>query len=93
VLARATRVLREETAAELVYVYIFGGGVPHLHVHLAPHRAGDALNDLMIKGELTTETLPSGVTRIASRDYPPLPEAELREVAERVGKRLAGCKA
>jgi hypothetical protein len=34
----APRTLREVTGAEVVYVYIFGDGVPHLHLHLAPHR-------------------------------------------------------
>ncbi len=41
----------------LVYVYVFGGGAPHLHIHLAPHRPGDALNDRMIKGEVVVEKL------------------------------------
>jgi diadenosine tetraphosphate (Ap4A) HIT family hydrolase len=89
VLARSTRALREETGAELVYVYIFGGGIPHLHVHLAPHRAGDALNDQMIRGELTEEKLPSGFTRFTSKEFPALPEDELRAVALRVQRRLA----
>ncbi len=84
VLARCTRILREATGAEVVYVYIFGDGVPHLHVHLAPHRAGDALNDQMIRGELVEEKLPSGMTRFTSAEFPPLPRAELEEIAERV---------
>lgn len=37
VLARVTCALTAATGAELVYVYVFGGGVPHLHVHLGPH--------------------------------------------------------
>jgi diadenosine tetraphosphate (Ap4A) HIT family hydrolase len=89
VLARTSRALREETGADLVYVYIFGGGVPHLHVHLAPHRANDALNSRMIRGELQEERLSSGVTRFVSTEFPPLPEHELRAVGERVGQRLA----
>lgn len=88
-LARMTAALRDVTDAERVYIYVFGGGVAHLHLHLAPHRPGDALNDQMIRGELTTQTLPSGATLIASKEYPPLPEAELRAVAERVRLRLA----
>ena len=82
VLARVTRVLQEETGAELVYVYIFGGGVPHLHVHLAPHRPNDALNAQMIRGEVVTQVLPSGAVRFISKDFPPLPEAEQRDVAQ-----------
>lgn len=88
-LARMTAALRDVTDAERVYIYVFGGGVAHLHLHLAPHRPGDALNDQMIRGELTTQTLPSGATLIASKEFPPLPEAELRAVAERVRLRLA----
>lgn len=88
-LARMTAALRDATQVERVYIYVFGGGVAHLHLHLAPHRPGDALNDQMIRGELTTQTLPSGATLIASKEYPPLPEAELRAVAERVRLRLA----
>jgi diadenosine tetraphosphate (Ap4A) HIT family hydrolase len=88
VLARVTRVLRDETGAELVYVYIFGGGVPHLHVHLAPHRSNDALNTQMIRGEVINEELPSGAGRYISKDFPPLPEQEQRDVARRVQQRL-----
>jgi diadenosine tetraphosphate (Ap4A) HIT family hydrolase len=90
VLARTSRILREETGAELVYVYVFGGGIPHLHVHLAPHRANDALNSQMVRGELQQEKLPSGITRFVSKEFPPLSEHELRAVGLRVGQRLAG---
>jgi len=89
VLARTTRALRSATGAELVYIYVFGGGVPHLHLHLAPHRTGDALNTQLIRGEVEEETLPSGAGRITSREFPPLPEAELRAVADRVRGLLA----
>ena len=43
VLARSTRSLRRATAADKVYVYVFGDRVPHLHFNLAPHVDGDAL--------------------------------------------------
>ncbi len=89
VLAHVTTALREETGAELVYLYVFGGGVPHLHLHLAPHRAGDALNTQVIKGEFTEEKLESGVTRYASKDFPPLPEEEQCAAALRIRERLA----
>ncbi len=89
VIAKVTRVLKEETNAELVYVYVFGGGVPHLHVHLAPHRSGDALNQQLIKGEIIEEHLPNGVTRFISKEFPPLPEETQRAVARRVQTRLA----
>ncbi len=88
VLARVTTVLRDEAQAELVYVYIFGGGVPHLHVHLAPHRPDDALNTQMIRGELIEEKMASGVTQYVSKDFPPLPEAEQRAAADRIQHRL-----
>jgi diadenosine tetraphosphate (Ap4A) HIT family hydrolase len=89
VLARVSSALRQETAAEVVYVYVFGGGVPHLHVHLAPHRDGDALNAHMIRGPLEERPLPSGATALVSREFPHLPESRQRAAAERVAQRLA----
>jgi diadenosine tetraphosphate (Ap4A) HIT family hydrolase len=80
VLARCCAALRAVTGVELVYVYIFGG-TPHLHVHLAPHREGDALTTSAIKGELILETLPSGVTGFVSREYSGLSESELAAAA------------
>ncbi len=44
VLARATRKVQEVTGAELVYLYVFGRRIPHLHFHRAPQEAGDPLN-------------------------------------------------
>ena len=89
VLAKVATALRETTGADLVYVYIFGGGVPHLHVHLGPHREGDALNTAIIRGAVTYETLPNGATRMRSADFPPRPEAELWATAEALRERLA----
>ncbi len=43
VLARSTKALKDATAAERIYVYVFGDHVAHLHFNLAPHRAGDPL--------------------------------------------------
>jgi len=88
VLARCSQVLKEVTGAELVYVYIFGGGIPHLHVHLAPHRQGDALNDQMIRGEVVEEKLPSGATWLVSDSFPPLPREQLQAIADQVRQRL-----
>jgi diadenosine tetraphosphate (Ap4A) HIT family hydrolase len=91
VMARVSSVLREVTSAEQVFVYVFGEGIAHLHVHLAPHREGDALNDIMVKGELVEQKeLESGAGYYVSKDYPPLPEDELAEVAERIRARLLG---
>jgi diadenosine tetraphosphate (Ap4A) HIT family hydrolase len=88
-IAKVSRTLKEATAAEIVYVYIFGDGVAHLHVHLAPHRQGDALTSQMIKGEIVSEKLPNGFERFFSRDFPALPEVEHRRVAEIVRQHLA----
>ena len=89
VLGRVTKALAEEAGTELVYVYVFGGGVPHLHLHLAPHREGDALNDQMIRGEVEEQRLPSGATAYASKEFPALPEQEHRALARRVAERLS----
>jgi diadenosine tetraphosphate (Ap4A) HIT family hydrolase len=84
VLARVTRALKEAADAELVYVYVFGGGIPHLHLHLAPHKPGDALNDRMIRGEVTETHLPSGATAFTSKEYPSLPPGMHAQVRERL---------
>ncbi len=83
-LAKCTSALKEATGADVIYIYIFGDGVPHLHLHLAPHRAGDALNDQMIRGEILEEKLPNGMTRFHSREFPGLPRDELARTAESV---------
>lgn len=89
VLARVASVLKEAAGAELVYVYIFGGGIPHLHVHLGPHREGDALNEDIIRGELTYQRLPSGAQRLLSRDFEELPSAEIAAVIDRARELLS----
>lgn len=89
VLARCSSALKAATGSELVYIYVFGDGVPHLHLHLAPHRADDALNDAMIKGELERRQLPSGATALFSKDYPAISEPDLRRTADRVRELLS----
>jgi diadenosine tetraphosphate (Ap4A) HIT family hydrolase len=84
VLARVTAALRAATGADLVYVYVFGGGIPHLHVHLGPHHPGDALNTQLLRGELEEQHLPSGATRIISKDFPELPASEHEAAIERI---------
>lgn len=70
-IARASTAIKLATGADLVYVYVFGDGVPHLHVHLAPHRSsGSPLIDQMIKGALHKVMLPSGEEVWASDRYP-----------------------
>jgi diadenosine tetraphosphate (Ap4A) HIT family hydrolase len=83
VIARVASALRQAAGAELVYVYVFGGGIPHLHVHLGPHRDGDALNDHIIRGEMTYEPMPSGAQRIVSREFPAVPAEEIDAVIDR----------
>jgi diadenosine tetraphosphate (Ap4A) HIT family hydrolase len=84
VLSRITRALLAAAEAELVYVYVFGGGIPHLHIHLAPHKSGDALNDRLLRGEVTETRLANGATAMVSKDFSPLPERVHLQVRERV---------
>ncbi|MDG6969399.1 MAG: hypothetical protein JRN05_03390 [Nitrososphaerota archaeon] len=49
VISRTARAIKAATGAKLVYVYIFGDHIPHLHVHLAPHADGDVFVDDVIK--------------------------------------------
>jgi len=88
VLARCAAALKEATSAELVYVYVFGGGIPHLHVHLAPHVPGDALNEAMLRGEFEERPLSSGAVGLVSKDFPDVPREELVRVAGRVRQLL-----
>ena len=83
VLARVTSALKEAAEADLVYLYVFGGGISHLHVHLGPHREGDALAADIIRGEVDEEHDASGATRLVSRDFPEVSAGELRRTAAR----------
>jgi diadenosine tetraphosphate (Ap4A) HIT family hydrolase len=87
-LAKVSAALKAATDAERVWIYVFGGGIPHLHVHLAPHREGDALNSAMIRGELQDIPLPSGAHQIVSRDFPEIPVDDLRAVMARTRELL-----
>jgi diadenosine tetraphosphate (Ap4A) HIT family hydrolase len=69
-------------------VYIFGGGVPHLHVHLAPHTPQDTLNTQITRGEFTEEKLKSGAVQYISEEFPQLPQEQQRVVADRIQQRL-----
>jgi diadenosine tetraphosphate (Ap4A) HIT family hydrolase len=88
--ARASAVLREATGARLVYAYVFGGGIPHLHVHLAPNLPEGVLNTALITGAVEERKLPSGASQVTSLDHPPLPEAEVAAVIGRVRELMAG---
>jgi diadenosine tetraphosphate (Ap4A) HIT family hydrolase len=88
VLAAASRALRVATDGELVYVYVFGGGIAHLHLHLAPHRPGDALNDQMIRGDFVETRLPGGATEYVSTEFPLVPEDRIVRLARTVRTHL-----
>jgi len=83
VLARASAALKEAAGAERVYVYVFGGGIPHLHLHLAPHVAGDALSATILSGEVETKPGPDGTTLLLATEFPVPPRSTMREVAEK----------
>jgi diadenosine tetraphosphate (Ap4A) HIT family hydrolase len=89
VIARACRVLRAATGAELVYAYVFGGGIPHLHVHLAPNQPPGVLSEVLIEGSIEERPLPGGATELISLDHPDLPEVEQTAAIERVRKAMA----
>ncbi len=91
-LARVASALKDAAAAERVYVYIFGGGIPHLHVHLGPHRDGDALSSAIVRGDFSYEPMPSGAQRIMSRDFPELPLAEIDAVIQQTRSLLSGAE-
>lgn len=48
-LSKITSTMRAATGSKLVYVYIYGDHIPHLHVHLAPHTDGDLFNEDVVK--------------------------------------------
>jgi diadenosine tetraphosphate (Ap4A) HIT family hydrolase len=89
VVARCSSALKQATRCELVYLYVFGGSIPHLHVHLAPHNAGDGLNDDLLKGAFETRQLDNGAVGYVSLDYPALPAEDCVAVADAVRELLA----
>lgn len=91
-IARACDALRQATGARLVYAYVFGGGIPHLHVHLAPNTPEGVLNTAIIEGRVEERKLPSGATEITSLDHPERPSQSLADVIERVRQTLAGSR-
>jgi diadenosine tetraphosphate (Ap4A) HIT family hydrolase len=88
-IARASRVLREATGGALVYAYVFGGGIAHIHVHLAPNAPDGVLNTELISGRVEHRKLPSGATEMTSLDHPELPEEDVAAVIERVRAAMA----
>ena len=88
-IARACRALREATGAPLVYAYVFGGGIPHLHVHLAPNVPEGVLNTQLISGRIEERKLPSGATEVRSLDHPDVPDEEVAAAIERVRQAMS----
>jgi diadenosine tetraphosphate (Ap4A) HIT family hydrolase len=69
ILANVANALKSATNAELIHIYIYGGHIPHLHVHLAPHKEGDLFVDDVIKeGVKIEESLmkPEDVTSLTN---------------------------
>ncbi len=90
VIARASAAIKEATGASLVYVYVFGDGVPHLHVHLAPHRNdGSPLVNDMIKGARHKVQLPTGEEIWASDRYPLQPRDIMDAAIEGIAAALS----
>jgi diadenosine tetraphosphate (Ap4A) HIT family hydrolase len=83
-LARAANALKAAARSEVVYVYVFGEGIAHLHLHLAPHVAGDPLNDQIVRGEVVERRTAGGATEVLSADYPLLPRESLEDLADAV---------
>lgn len=88
-LARVSKALKTAAESELVYLYVFGGSIAHLHLHLAPHRSADALSDQIIRGDFVERRLPGGATEFFSTEFPLISEDEIRDVARAVRQRLA----
>lgn len=84
VIAHACATLREASGARLVYAFVFGGGVPHLHIHLAPNIPEGVLSTTLISGPIEERPMRSGATEIISADHPDLPPEEVAAVIDRV---------
>lgn len=52
ILSSISKAIKKATGAKLVYVYIYGDHIPHLHVHLAPHKDGDVFYNDVIKNDI-----------------------------------------
>ncbi len=88
-IAAASKAIKDATGAELVYVYVFGDGVPHLHVHLAPHRSvGSPLVSDMVKGAKHKVTLASGEEVWASNRYPLVDHDLMQAAVDGIRRRL-----
>lgn len=88
-IAAASKAIKGATGADLVYVYVFGDGVPHLHIHLAPHRtAGSPLVSDMIKGAKHRVNLASGEEVWVSDRYPLVDRDLMQAAIDGIRRRL-----
>lgn len=93
-IAAASRAIKDETGAELVYLYVFGGGLDHFHAHLAPHREpGSPLVDGPIKGAKHRQLLPDGREVWVSDRYPLQSRDVMAAAVAGIKRRLAGSEA
>ena len=89
-IAMTSAAIRAATGADLVYVYIFGDQVPHLHVHLAPRREpGSPLVGEMIKGAKHAVTLATGQEVWTSDRYPLQHRDTMEAAIEGIRERLS----
>ncbi|MGI9529817.1 MAG: HIT family protein [Acidimicrobiia bacterium] len=89
--AKASQAIRDETGAELVYLYVFGGGLDHFHAHLAPHREpGSPLVDDPIKGAKHQQLLPDGREVWVSDRYPLQSQDIMATAVAGIRRRLGG---
>ncbi len=80
-LAKASAAIKDAVGADLVYIYVFGDSVDHLHVHLGPHRSsGSPLVGEMIKGNKHKTHLPDG-SEVWSSDRYPLVDPAIAKIA------------
>jgi diadenosine tetraphosphate (Ap4A) HIT family hydrolase len=88
-IATASKAIKEATGAELIYVYVFGDGIPHLHIHLAPHRTvGSPLVSDMIKGAKHKTHLASGEELWVSDRYPLVDRDVMQAAIDGIRRRL-----
>ena len=52
VLSQVSLAIKTVAGSEIIYVYIFGDHIPHLHVHLALHKPGDPFIDDVVRGDI-----------------------------------------
>ena len=92
--AAASQAIQDETGAELVYLYVFGGGVNHFHAHLAPHREpGSPLVDDPIKGAKHSQLMPDGREVWVSDRYPLQSQEIMAAAVAGIRRRLSGSEA